>query len=813
MKKLVNKVPLLISAIMLISGCQNRSDTGGRENIISGDKPWRVIGPGGGGGVLKPTISPFDENFVMSHCDMTAAYVSLDGGERWKMKNLWTVPEDFEFDPVDRHTVYAATRGYRYSEDRGSGLSILYRSENRGESWQIIYPDLEAVKKYERLQNTDYLPAEIIEGALDGTIDKVKVDPLDNQRIYIGMAPLRAYIGGSGQDAADSAMLVRSTNYGVDWDLMARLPGEKIKAIFPGNTYGSPGEVIVFTESDCISVNEQTGATRMLPLPVESIIAAEGGYEKDGGFLYIQSGSELTEGKASGGMYVSRDLGRSWTPSYNGLFDEVPEGMAPRFRQGLAVCEKQPAVAYISTMSPVKNKDGETEIIYSIYRTDNGGGEWQPVLLSSTPGGYITGNFEGSWMEESFDPGWGGSPIDLGVAPGNPDICYAGDNGRGYKTIDGGKTWKQVYSHNQPDGSYASGGLDVTTCYGVEFDPFNPEHFFICYTDMGLFHTFNGGESWFHSITNVPRPWQNTCYDLTFDPDVKGKAWSVWANAHDLPRTKMFGRRGFDHFQGGVAVSTDDGRTWNRSNGGMPENAICTNILLDASSPVDSRTLYVSVFDKGVYKSADGGQSWETANVGLGDNLFAWEVRQNSASRLFLLCARGDRDGDRVDGTIYYSDDHAGSWQQLNLPEGVDGPHDLLIDPDNPSIMYVSCWPHREGDRDVGGGVIKTLDGGESWNQVFDERIRVNAAGMEPGNPGTIYINTFQNAAYRSDNGGKKWERIEGYRFKWGQKAVPDVNHPGMIFLTTYGGSVYYGPAAGIQDTTEDIENMPEAWW
>ena len=36
-------------------------------------------------------------------------------------------------------------------------------------------------------------------------------------------------------------------------------------------------------------------------------------------------------------------------------------------------------------------------------------------------------------------PGWGGSPIDLAVAPKNPDICYAGDNGRGYKTTDGGK--------------------------------------------------------------------------------------------------------------------------------------------------------------------------------------------------------------------------------------------------------------------------------------------------------------------------------------------------------------------------------------
>ncbi|MCK5464236.1 MAG: hypothetical protein KAI95_14510, partial [Bacteroidales bacterium] len=379
-----NRWPLIIFFVILSTGCQDRSSKRGGDNDFPAENTWSVIGPGGGGGVMKPTISPFDENFVITHCDMTAAYLTLDGGDHWKMKNLWTVPEDFEFDPVDQHTVYAATRGYRYSEDRGSGLSILYRSENRGESWRIVYPDLEKIKKSEQLQNTDYLPSEIIDGALDGTIAKVKVDPVDNRRIYLGMAPLRAYMGSSGQDAADSAMLVRSANYGEDWELLTRLPGKSIKAIFPCQIHGSPGEVIVFTESACISVNENTGATRILPVPVKTIIAAEGGYEKDGGLLYIQSTFENEEGKVQGGMYVSRDLGRSWTLSNNGLFKEVPEGMVPRFRQGLAVCEKQPAVAYISTMSPVKNEDGNTEIIYSVYRTVNGGGEWHPVLLSST---------------------------------------------------------------------------------------------------------------------------------------------------------------------------------------------------------------------------------------------------------------------------------------------------------------------------------------------------------------------------------------------------------------------------------------------
>ncbi|MCK5105698.1 MAG: hypothetical protein KAR17_22895, partial [Cyclobacteriaceae bacterium] len=119
---------LIIPIILFITACGNENKTLVQETNSIGSTPWKVIGPGGGGGVLLPTISPFDENIMLTHCDMTAAYISENGGENWRMFNLWTVPDDFEFDPVNSNTIYTATRGYRHSEDRGSGLSILYRS-------------------------------------------------------------------------------------------------------------------------------------------------------------------------------------------------------------------------------------------------------------------------------------------------------------------------------------------------------------------------------------------------------------------------------------------------------------------------------------------------------------------------------------------------------------------------------------------------------------------------------------------------------------------------------------------------------------
>jgi len=148
-------------------------------------KQWKVIGPGGGGGIPGLTINPHDTRHIFAYCDMTAAYVSYNGGKKWRMFNLWTVPTNFEFDPRDPDTVYAATRGYLHNDDRGSGLSLLYRSENRGKTWRVVYPDVEKAKPVEKLQSSTLLPSEIVTGSFNGTIEKIKIDPANSRHIFL----------------------------------------------------------------------------------------------------------------------------------------------------------------------------------------------------------------------------------------------------------------------------------------------------------------------------------------------------------------------------------------------------------------------------------------------------------------------------------------------------------------------------------------------------------------------------------------------------------------------------------------------------
>jgi hypothetical protein len=70
-----------------------------------GQRPgnFTIVGPGGGGAMFRPQVSPHDPNTVLVACDMTGAYITHDGGKSWRMFNLRGVAEFFVFDPSDKN--------------------------------------------------------------------------------------------------------------------------------------------------------------------------------------------------------------------------------------------------------------------------------------------------------------------------------------------------------------------------------------------------------------------------------------------------------------------------------------------------------------------------------------------------------------------------------------------------------------------------------------------------------------------------------------------------------------------------------------
>src|SRR6058998_731784 len=93
---------------------------------------FRVIGPGGGGAMFHPTISPHDVNTVLVACDMTGAYITHDGGRSWRMFNLRAPVRFFGFDPRSANRIHAGADG-------------LWRSDDSGSSWNIVFPPAASV--------------------------------------------------------------------------------------------------------------------------------------------------------------------------------------------------------------------------------------------------------------------------------------------------------------------------------------------------------------------------------------------------------------------------------------------------------------------------------------------------------------------------------------------------------------------------------------------------------------------------------------------------------------------------------------------
>ena len=74
-----------------------------------------------------------------------------------------------------------------------------------------------------------------------------------------------------------------------------------------------------------------------------------------------------------------------------------------------------------------------------------------------------------------------------------------------------------------------------------------------------------------------------------------------------------------------------------------------------------------------------------------------------------------------------------------------------------------------------------------------------------PYHPGRLYCNTFNQAAYRSDDGGKTWKKIRGYDFHWGQRIIVDQHDPEQVYITTFGSSVWHGIPGTVDRMADSV--------
>src|SRR5436305_2178861 len=153
---------------------------------------------------------------------------------------------------------------------------------------------------------------------------------------------------------------------------------------------------------------------------------------------------------------------------------------------------------------------------------------------------------------------------------------------------------------------------------------------------------------------------------------------------------------------GGVFKTDDFGRTWAPIFDDQPTGSVGA-IAVAVSDP---NVIYVgsgeglhrpdlSVGD-GIYKSTDAGKTWTHLGLQNGQQIPQIAVDPRDANRLFVAVA-GHPYGPNEERGIFRSIDGGRTFEKVLYKDENTGGSDVLIDPQNPQIVYASLWESREG--------------------------------------------------------------------------------------------------------------------
>ncbi|MBI4849020.1 MAG: hypothetical protein HY808_10680 [Nitrospirae bacterium] len=164
----------------------------------------------------------------------------------------------------------------------------------------------------------------------------------------------------------------------------------------------------------------------------------------------------------------------------------------------------------------------------------------------------------------------------VAIAPDNADIVYVSSEQVLYKTVDGGKNWREIFRH--------TGGI----INAVSAAPADSGSYVFIGTDEGVYRSYrnsDGGMQWERIFRGIG--------------ELKNSVLSI--AVHPMNTEIIFiGTRA------GLFQTDNNGKEWKQARN-LPEESAVTSIIIDASGP---STIYAAA-DNGLYKSAGSGEDWQ----------------------------------------------------------------------------------------------------------------------------------------------------------------------------------------------------------
>jgi photosystem II stability/assembly factor-like uncharacterized protein len=126
----------------------------------------------------------------------------------------------------------------------------------------------------------------------------------------------------------------------------------------------------------------------------------------------------------------------------------------------------------------------------------------------------------------------------------------------------------------------------------------------------------------------------------------------------------------------------------------------------------------------------------------------------------------------------------AQTWSAMSANFQSGGLHALAFDPANPQILYAGT---------VGGGLYRSDDAGQSWQQLPTLEVGIPALAVDPANSHHLYILAAWERVYESKDGGQNWQA------NWDGLGETLETTSIAVDATTSGGStIYVGAETGL---------------
>ncbi|MEM8487187.1 MAG: hypothetical protein AAF564_16660, partial [Bacteroidota bacterium] len=244
--------------------------------------------------------------------------------------------------------------------------------------------------------------------------------------------------------------------------------------------------------------------------------------------------------------------------------------------------------------------------------------------------------------------------------------------------------------------------------------------------------------------------------------NVSGRARAVLVDPDDETHRTWF----VGSASGGVWKTEDAGENWRELTRDVP-NLATTTLAMSAANPDliyagtgEGFGSFAFVYGEGIWKSADKGESWEQLTSTADDIRFTNTLRLavDPSNPMLLLAATstGLRGAAAEASYLMRSSDGGVTWQAVyQSPNRVE---QVLAHPGNFDILYASVNSR---------GVLKSIDGGMSWTEIFEPFYQVGRMelAIAPSNPEVVYVSAeagfFDGTLFMSRDAGVTWEILD----------------------------------------------------